>query len=202
MAKTLTRLLLILFALLPLVLACGQGTETGNPGQDAPQQPQPNNYANEDFDVALEYDSDWSFDEQEAPPAEAQTPTGDTEDGEPTDQPAPSVEGGINTSSAPSTEFTDGTTTVTFFFVTLSEEPESLISYLGGVFPSRSFVFFSNPFTFGFSYDNPEAGENGGDRQEYYFLDGITLLYIVTDLFDINDGFENFETIIDSIRFF
>jgi len=48
---------------------------------------------------------------------------------------------------------------------------------------------------------DPEAGETGGDRQEYYFLNGTTLLFVITDLFAANNGFEKFETIIQSLRF-
>lgn len=190
---------MLLVTLLLMATGCGQGTETGNPGTGGPEKPQPNNYSNDDFDVSLEYDNDWSFEEEEAA-GETQAPVSDG-DGEDADVGEPMIESGIDTSDAPSTEFTDGTTTVTLYFVTLSEEPESLEAFLSATFPSRTFESFSNSNISGLTYDNSEAGATGGDRQEYYFLDGTTLLYIVTDLFEANDGFDKFDTIIDSIRF-
>ena len=179
MVKRIGRLALALFILSQIGATC-HGTETGNP-----------TYSNDQFGVSAEYDSGWNATNRAVPLAE------DTANG----APQPTSSGGIDTSSAPSTVFTDGTTTVTLFFVTLSEEPLSLVAYLNGVFSDRTFEYFSNSSLSGLMYDNPEAGDTGGDRREYYFLKGTTLLYVVTDLFEANDGFAKFDTLIDSIRF-
>lgn len=203
----LSRLLLILIALLNLGASC-QGTETGNPGtpqaggedgEDGEVQ-ENETYTNGDFGVIAEYDQGWNFTEN--------TPSGSVEESPAADQPegvepmVPMVEEEIDTSEAPSTEFTDGASIVTLFFVTLDSEPVTLIGYLQQVFSSRVFESFANAQGLsGYFYDNPEAGATGGDRQEYYFLNGTLLLYVAAEVFEANDGLEKFATIIESLRF-
>jgi hypothetical protein len=184
MARALMRSLFILLVLTQLGASC-QGTETGNPGA-------PKVYMNEEFGVEAQFNPGWNFVEDEVPASDGVPTEGD---------PAAAPGEGIDTSGAPFTEFTDGITTVTLFFVTLAEEPASLEDYLTSVFPSRTFEVFSNGQISGFRYDNPEPGETGGDRQEYYFLQGTTLLFVVTDLFETNNGIKKFETIIESLHF-
>ncbi len=194
MVSLLGRMGIILVALFHLAASC-QGTETGNPGNAQAGNESPETYTNDTFGVEAEYVSGWGVTENE--------PSGGGEAVEdiPSGEPAPAMEGGIDTSGSPSTEFTDGTSTVILFYVTLDSQPSSLLGYLTAIFPSRSFELFVNDFITGYRYDNPEAGTTGGDRQEYYFLNGTTLLYVVTDLFDENDGASNFETFIESLRF-
>lgn len=163
-----------------------QGTETGNPAKS---------YSNDDFGVSAQYDSEWSSTDRTATaiPMAAPCPTCDT---------TGPTESGIDTSEAASAVFTDGTSTVTLFYVTLDQTPASLEDYLATAFsPPRTFEPFANTHISGFFYDNPEAGATGGDRREYYFLQDVTLLYVVTDLFDTGDGFEKADTILDSLRF-
>lgn len=172
------------------------GTETGNPQCPTSNAPEDiTSYSNDDFGVTGRYDSTWTSEESPA------TSGGETASDGAADAPASAPASGIDTSSSPSTEFTDGTTTVTLFYVTLDEEPSSLLAYLRETFPGRSFEVFENEFVSGFTYDNPEAGTTGGDRQEYYFLDKTLLLYVVTDLFEASNGIANFETLIDSLQF-
>lgn len=196
MAYSLIRFPFFLMTILFLAFGCGWGTETGNPETANPgvgnPAPTTTSYANDDYGVALEYESGWSFDEVEASSA-ASAPA--SEDAAPESQIS-----GIDTSDAASTQFTDGITTVTFYYVTFNQET-SLIAYLNSLFSTRSFEIVSNDYISGYLYDNPEVGETGGDLREYYFLDGTTLVYIVTDLFNADNGFIKFETIIDSLRF-
>lgn len=178
-----------------------QGTETGNPGAtqnngtEAGNPSSTQTYTNSEFGVVAELQTGWSTTE-----AAAFSQTGDT--CEICDSPPiSSVTEGINISQAPSTRFTDGASSVIFYYVTPSPQPASLENYLSTIFPARVFESFANPYLSGLRYDNTESGELGGDRQEYYFLQGSILLYIVTDLFAVNSGISNFETIIQSLRF-
>ena len=170
-----------------LLVACGtnEGTETGNP-QKA--------YSNTDQGVSAKYPSDWNVSEVPVLARDTASPCSDC-------VVSPMQASGIDTTNAPSTVFTDGMSTITLYYVTLKNPPASLIGYLGALFPSRNFVFFSNSSISGFTYDNPEAGVTGGDRKEYYFLKNTTLLYVVTDLFQKNDGLTKFDTLIQSLRF-
>lgn len=200
MGSRLIRLFILLFTLSQIAAKC-QGTETGNPGNAPTSSPTEEGtgtiYSNDDFGLSGEYASGWTVAENDAPSAAVDQDSG-CEDC----MASPSSTPGIDTSNSPSTEFSDGTTTATFFYVTLSTQPASLEIYLRSVFPSRTFATFTNSQELsGFFYDNPEAGATGGDRREYYFLNGVTLLYVETDLFDTNEGSENFEILIDSIHF-
>lgn len=183
------RLFAVLLSLFHLAPTC-KGTETGNPPQPGGS---PKIYSNTDEGVTASYDEGWTFSEGVEPSRQASP--GAPEDGAGNVAPAE----GINIDGAPFTEFTDGMTTVTLYFVAV--QATNLESYLGSVFPSRTFQPFSNPQVSGFKYDNPEAGAGGSDKQEYYFRNGTTLLYIVAELFQANDGADNFQTLINSIRF-
>lgn len=207
MARRLIRLFLILFSLFHLAASC-PGTETGNPGNTQDDGGSTETYTNDDFGVSGEYDSTWSATDQGV----VSNATGGDSGGGNSDggceicatpaTPAPATQGGIDISSAPSTIFTDEISTATIFYVTLSQAPSSLADYLAGVFPTRTFLSYLNGQGLaGFRYDNPEEGATGGDLQEYYFLKEVTLLYIVTDLFEVNDAFEKFETLVNSLRF-
>ena len=195
------RLLLVLLAVSQLAAEC-PGTETGNPGKagagsDKTPSTQEKSYSNGAYGVATQYDSGWSVKEQPKVEQEpAPTPQADGDTPRPSTQAAP-----INTANAASTVFTDGATIVTLYYVTLNAAPPNFQTYLQGIFPSRTFVTFSNGTLSGFKYDNPEAGTTGGDRQEYYFLKGTTLLYIITDLFSANDGDKKFNTLLTSLKF-
>ncbi|MBI2082312.1 MAG: hypothetical protein HYT76_01970 [Deltaproteobacteria bacterium] len=188
--KRMRTLFLISFVILG---GCFGGTETGNPQTPGVPKEEEPNYTNDDFGVSARYDSGWSVTETPAAGSPDSTTAGDAPIAAPAE--------GIDTSDSPSTEFTDGTTIVTIYYVTLNSVPDSLLNYLESKFPSRVFQEFSNSQISGFKYDNPEAGDTGGDRQEYYFLNEKTLLYVITDLFDVNDGLKKFEAFIDSLRF-
>lgn len=213
MATRLTRLFLLLFALSQVAATCN-GTETGNPsnnsaggGSQGGEASPTESYQNTDFGVTAEYDTTWSVTENVAPASRTEnaTPTdeGSADDGAQTPAAAPptATGGGIDTSDAPSTVFTDGQTIVTLYYVTLETEPESLEAYLSDLFPTRTFVNFVNPHLSGLTYDDPSAGDNGGDRQEYYFLRQTTLLYVVADISTANQGLELFTAFIQSLRF-
>ena len=212
MGQTLKRIL-SLFLLLQLIGSTGclarEGTETGNPKKpeasnpNSPSAEEEKKYSNGNFGVATEYDSQWSYTEVSAPAASATR--GDTASNACSNcasaPPAAAPSSGIDISTSPSTEFTDGKTTVTFYYVQLTSVPTSLQSYLNQVYPSRTFESFSNTNLTGFKYDNPEMGDTGGDRQEYYFLQGKIVLYLVTDLFTANNGTTNFDLLIQSLSF-
>ncbi len=200
----------LFFLYLVCILTSCQGTETGNPSSlpsgepvDSSQEGAEATYESSAGPVEAEYDSAWSVEEKPAAGGPAKSTGGEV----PASPPcancffADAFAEGIDTSESPFTEFTDGTSKATLFFVTLDQEPASLESYLQDFFPGRGFRSFSNRHIPGFSYDNPESGETGGDRQEYYFLKDELLLYLITDLYDANDGRASFEILIDSLRF-
>ncbi len=176
--------------ILSLMLLClggcrGQGTETGNPAFS---------YSNVPENVSSGYPSGWSYTEHAAPPSASSTPASP---GSAQHDSTP----GIYTSRSTSTVFTDGTSTMTVYYVTLSSQPTSLLNYLQSIFPTRIFVAYTGINLSGFFYDNPETGMTGGDLQEYYFLQGTKLLYVVTDLFLANNGVQQSRTIINNLRF-
>lgn len=216
MARVLTAFLSLTFAALlaafPMTgcqVSCG--TETGNPscgsaqsGTDDRDDSETSSeedslpYINTTYGVAADYASSWSATDEEAP----ETSTGEEDGGEPMVGEAPDMASGINTTGSASTTFTDGTSTVVFYYVTLGSEPESLLVYLGDVFPTRTFeVFVNTAGLSGYAYDSSSVGSSGGDLQEYYFLHGSVLLYIVTDLYEANDGLANFDLLMDSLTF-
>jgi len=185
------RLFLLLIACSQLAATC-QGTETGNPGTESTA----NSYSNDDFGVSTSYEEGWTVSEvgvishSSAPPSSGSGA-----------QPVPTSTPAIDTSNAPSTFFTDGISTATISYVTLSTEPSTLLSYLQGIFADRTFQSYSNGQISGFLYDNPEAGSTGGDLAEYYFLQEKLLVYMVVEIFEENDGFGKFGTIIESLNF-
>ena len=191
------RFLCILLTASLLLTGClFEGTETGNPTNDPAGAPtdgdeETESYSNGDFGVSTEHDNGWSVTEVtagiESSPADAGDGSDPVADCVGCDDGASS---GIDTSLAPSTEFSDGTSTVTIFYVRLAETPATLLAYLQELFPGRSFETFENEFIPGLTFDN-----------EYYFLDDTLLLYIVTNLSDANDGAAKAQTILDSLRF-
>ncbi|MBI4197448.1 MAG: hypothetical protein HY539_06445 [Deltaproteobacteria bacterium] len=212
---------LILLAFLSLLITgcLGIGTETGNPqregtssadgetGSAASEEEETSSYSQDEFGVVVEYSEDWSLSEefpirQTAGAVDDNTFASDAGG----DDVAASSPGsrGIDTTNAPSTVFTDGETEVTIFFVTLDTAPASLLGYLEETFPDlskTSFVPFSNSYISGYQYDDPAVGSNGGDQQEYFFLKGSRLLYVVAEIFANKDGRTNFNTLINSLRF-
>jgi hypothetical protein len=198
--------LILLLALLPAFYGCN-GTETGNPSADA------NGYSNAQFGVAASYADGWSAANEQVPIGSSNNP-GSSSSGE-----------GIDVSGVPATIFTDGLSVVSLYYVTLSttlsapsalniaaegasvgpstggSTPTTLEGYLEQQFPERSFTIAQTSHLSGFTYDNPELGTHGGDQKEYYFVNGKTLLYVVTDLFDLKSGVQNFEVILSSLRF-
>ncbi len=215
MARILTAVFSLMFAALLAVfpmtgcqVSCG--TETGNPScgstqnstddrddSEASSEEDYQSYTNTTYGISADYAGGWAATDEEAP----EVSTGEAS-GEPMNTDAPDMASGINTTNSDSTTFTDGTSTVIFYYVTLSSEPESLLVYLGDVFPTRIFEVFANSAGLsGYSYDSSSAGTSGGDLQEYYFLNGQVLLYIVTDLYEANDGIANFGILIDSLIF-
>lgn len=193
MANLFTRLLIVLLALFHLAAPNCQGTETGNPGSPSTKT-EGNSYSNKDRGVSTEYPKEWSVTEQSVPSRASAPPSGPS-------APSPMTGEKIDTSNSPSTILGDGTTSVTLFYVTLTPEPSSLLTYLQTQFPSRAFREISNGRLTGYFYDNPEPGETGGDRIEYYFLNKNRLLYVVTDLFGKNNGIEKFSIILTALRF-
>ncbi|MBI2500839.1 MAG: hypothetical protein HYW02_05120 [Deltaproteobacteria bacterium] len=183
---------LILLAFLSLLITgcLGIGTETGNPqregtssadgetGSAASEEEETSSYSQDEFGVVVEYSEDWSLSEefpirQTAGAVDDNTFASDAGG----DDVAASSPGsrGIDTTNAPSTVFTDGETEVTIFFV--------------------------NSYISGYQYDDPAVGSNGGDQQEYFFLKGSRLLYVVAEIFANKDGRTNFNTLINSLRF-
>ncbi len=168
---------LLLF--IALMLSACPGTETGNPAFTAQG-------------VSTNYPSTWGYTEHAA--AGPMTPPGS---GDPTG-PQPVSLPSIPLSEAPFTVFTDGQSTVTVYYVTLSSATD-LLTYLQSIFPTRAFAVFSNPYISGYAYDDPAPGFTGGDSREYYFLRGTQLVYVVGDLFP--SGLSNALTIVNSLRF-
>lgn len=179
----------VLFLVFFFLIGCqGKGTETGNPAFS---------YSNAPENVSSGYPSGWSYTEHSVPAFDTAGPGFGS--------PAPASAPGIDTSRSANTVFTDGTSTVTVYYVTLSSQPTSLLNYLQTLFPTRNFEVYSGMNLSGFFYDNPQFGVTGGDLQEYYFLQGTKLLYVVTDivadLFSVNNKVQQSRVIINNLRF-
>lgn len=169
-----------LFLLTFLLISACQGTETGNPAFTGAQG------------VSTQYPNTWSYAEHAAPAPSSFPVTGDPTGPQPITQPS------IPTSEASFTIFTDGQSSVTIYYVTLSSTTD-LLSYLQAIFPTRTFSSYSNGVISGYYYDNPDVGATGGDLREYYFLNNTKLVYIVTDLFPA--ATLSYMTIINSLRY-
>lgn len=173
--------------------ACGSiGTDTGNPEQpeDQPEGADLGGDAYSNYGVELYYPIlRWSYEE---------TDTAESSDFEYIDM--PESDGDIAY-----IRFTNGLDTdesvVDIFVITLDENPSSLAAYLATNRPSVTFEEYTNSYLSGYIYDRSEAGANGGDVREIYFLQGATLLYIATELFETGSGSTDAENILSTINF-
>lgn len=74
-------------------------------------------------------------------------------------------------------------TQVRMTFAFLSPEPASLQAYLAETYPDRDFVASQAGSNNGYIYDDPTAGDGGGDLQEYFFLGGDVLVHVTAEVF-------------------
>jgi hypothetical protein len=200
-AKVLAKLFVLILILTQVAASC-EGTECGNPATCASQTPlnspestgggSTDTYSNDSVGFSADFDSEMDVEEGQEPDL-VSAPTdgvfGSTDDL------------GISTSGLPFTEFTDGETTFTAYYVTLtaSQAESGLLVFLRTRFVSREIVSLQGTLTAGYGFDNEEAGATGGDRQEIFFLDGTTLIYIITDLY--SDGLFGFSTFVTTFQF-
>ena len=73
----------------------------------------------------------------------------------------------------------------------------NLLNYLNEKYPTKTFTNFNTDSLSGYMYDNPVAGESGGDLKEYYFVNGTTLVQIVAEIF--SEDAESFGELLNGI---
>jgi len=173
-----TSLLIALLMLATCIASCGV-TETGNPkpgGESAPfsepSSDETQTYINNAFDVMILYPAGWSFEES-------------------ADE--------TNVDFQSSDEGEEGTTTALITFEILDSTPMSLFAYLFETYPERSFSVYVTTRLVGYTYDNPDPGPNGGDLQEYFFLDNDLLLHVDAEVFPATA--EQLRALLDGISF-
>lgn len=185
------------------LIGCGGVTETGNPcpaggcpeagdsGDDteAGAPAAGNLYENDTYGVTIYYPSDWTAEESAEATAEHSPP----EMGE---EPDAAAETGYTVVFSSAEE---EATTAYMTIIQLDTEPDSLAGYLAEQYPGYTFEAYNTSSLSGYLYDNPSLGTNGGDKREYFFLEGAILVYINAEVF--TEGEEGFETLLDSITF-
>jgi hypothetical protein len=182
-------LILIAFAVTATMSYCAGVTETGNPTagepQFAPDDADRGTYENDALGVTINFPGTWTFVEDFDEAAADGGGLNDVVDQEVVE--------------FMSEEKEDGTTTATIFFEILDPAPISLFGYLFGRFPGKTFDPFSTTTLAGFVYDNPSIGPNGGDLEEYYFLDVDLLIRIEAEIFPLTR--EELNSLLEGISF-
>jgi len=188
-------MMLILFAWIFLA-SCSGVTETGNPCPAGVCVPtvSPNLsagtelYENEEFGISIIYPEEWSFEEigEEA----------DAKPGETGEEPQFAIEESFSIVFRSPADYA---TTAFISFERLYVIPPSLYAYLADKYPDRKFIHYSTMTLSGYLYDNPQAGENGGDLQEYFFLKDTVLIHIEAEVFDVDRI--RFASLINGIMF-
>jgi hypothetical protein len=184
-------LMLIAFALSATTFSCAWVTETGNPTQAgegpsfAPDDADRGTYENDALGVTINFPGTWTFVEEFDEAAADGGGLNDVIDQEVVE--------------FMSEEHEDGTTTATIFFEILDPRPVSLFSYLFGRFPGRTFEPFATTTLSGFIYDDPAVGPNGGELEEYYFLDVDLFIRIEAEIFPSSRA--EFNSLLEGISF-
>jgi len=146
-------LLVLLFA------SCSNVTETGNPcpagncPYASPNLEASELYVNDKFGVAIEYPAGWTYEED---------------------------------SDRMSVDFeSEGPERATahIIFERLDPQPESLFAHIFEAYPYMEFANYSTMSLTGYSYDNPDTGQNGGDLKEYFFLIEDIFIHVEAELF-------------------
>ncbi len=149
---------ILIFCAAFLIAGCAGVTETGNPQPAGSSSPyfteDANAYINSSFGVTIMYPESWEYTE--------------AEDGA-------SVTFVSTENDADKADIT---------FSRLDPIPESLFAYLSDAYPDRSFTRYLTTKFSGYSYDDPNVGENGGDLREYFFLSGDVLIQVAAELTD------------------
>lgn len=92
----------------------------------------------------------------------------------------------VDGQSTDSVIFVDGgdeKTSVAFEFIRLAEEPSTLLTYLEGKYPTRTFTTYDTDVLSGYKYDYTAAGSSGGDHEEYYFLNNTVFIEADAEIF-------------------
>lgn len=177
---------LLLLSIL-LFSAC-QGTETTNPLGPVAANPTAEDddlstYTNDTFGVSAQYPNAWELEESTQDEADVVDTGGDNGDDDvASDAPASIQEPNRVT-------FSHESTIVIIDFITLDTEPLSLAEYLSEEFPNTEFEEVSTAHLSGLGFEG----------EEYYFLNGIFLIHIITDVAEGSE--EEVQTILNSIQF-
>lgn len=176
------------------ITACSGVTETGNPlpvpGATPNLSAGTEMYENDEYGVSIAYPQEWNYEETQEDAV--------GEPGDPADPDAPQLAAADSFSvffESPA----DQATAALVSFKHLYVIPQSLYAYLADAYPDREFIHYSTMALSGYLYDDPQTGEDGGDLQEYYFLNGDVLVHVEAEVFQADRV--KFATLLNGITF-